>query len=263
MRGLWIYLICILVNTGLVITYRLLRKRARKLYADCDVGEASGKRTGKRFAEELLAENGVEAGVQPVVGQISDNFIPNKPKVRINVHICKTCSVLGLAVAAHDVAHVLQYLEHPTAVRTWRFFHKVTSWTPLVGILILLIVIPFWILGTSGAGGMMIAGFLLYIAPLVFHLSTLSVQYRANRRAERMLIQDGRLSAAELGTANRVLQSLAFQHVLQAMQVMSISPWHTWLKAASMRRKWYFWMSDYYGEYQELYEEYLGQESIY
>lgn len=240
MHGLWICLICILVDTGLTFFTRHLRKRAKKVYVAYDAQKVSGGMTGKQFAEKLVADYDICYAVQPIQGMVSDNFSPNEPRFSMNVHVCSSCSVLALAVAAHDTAHVLQYMEHPFGYRLWNYFCKVIRWAPWIGIPFLLWGFPLSFVEEWKYIGLIIIGMFLRVSPLLFHLLTLPMQYGANRRAKRMLADGGDLTSDEIGAANEVLRNLA-------LQWLSRSPWKWWMK--KYRRDAYGERAEYYREF--------------
>ena len=76
--------------------------------------------TGVQLANELLRKNGISMPVTQVSGSLTDHFDPKNQVVGLSQSVYNFDSVSALAVAAHEIGHVLQYNEdyRPMKMRT-------------------------------------------------------------------------------------------------------------------------------------------------
>lgn len=175
--------------------------------------------TGYDAAKRLLRANGInDIGIGRVKGMLSDHYHPTKKIVNLSEDVFGSDSVAAVAVAAHEIGHVVQkkrgYL--PYKLRT--------------------ILVPITNLGTRLALPLVLVGVLLdafvtvtqyadigyYLALVgvaayglstVFALVTLPVEFDASRRAKKMLVEEGILSEDELPYAREMLSAAAQTYV--------------------------------------------------
>jgi Zn-dependent membrane protease YugP len=66
--------------------------------------------SGRDMARRIMSINGVtDVAVEPVDGVLSDHYDPRSRKVRLSQHNFSEGSIASIAVAAHEVGHVLQH----------------------------------------------------------------------------------------------------------------------------------------------------------
>src|SRR5919204_5123697 len=71
---------------------------------------ASNGLTGRDMARQIMLRNGVTGvEVEPVQGMLSDHYDPRSRKVRLSGPNYSGDSISSIAVAAHEVGHVLQH----------------------------------------------------------------------------------------------------------------------------------------------------------
>ena len=70
-------------------------------------------------AQEMLWDNGSSVTVQPVQGTLTDHYDPRNGTVGLSTEVYNSSSVAALAIAAHEIGHVLQYQEDYAPIR-WR-----------------------------------------------------------------------------------------------------------------------------------------------
>ena len=63
-------------------------------------------------AQEMLLDNGSGVTVQPVQGTLTDHHDPRSGTVGLSTEVYNSASVAALAIAAHEIGHVLQYQEN-------------------------------------------------------------------------------------------------------------------------------------------------------
>ena len=77
--------------------------------------------TGRDMARQIMQRNGVtDVEVEAVSGMLSDHYDPRTRKVRLSEPNYSGHSISSIAVAAHEVGHVLQHHEgyFPLAFRS-------------------------------------------------------------------------------------------------------------------------------------------------
>ena len=175
--------------------------------------------SGYDTARRLLRVNGItDISVGRVRGTLSDHYHPTKKIVNLSDSTYGSVSVGAVAVAAHEIGHVVQkkkgYL--PYKIRT--------ALVPVVNIGSRL-ALPLVILGmlldlfvyaegeTTLGFVMAMVGIALYGSAFLFQLVTLPVEYNASRRAKRMLREEGILTDEELYGADKVLDAAALTYV--------------------------------------------------
>lgn len=176
--------------------------------------------TGAQLADELLYKNGLNLPVIQVSGSLTDHFNPKEQTVGLSEAVFGSSSVSALAVAAHEIGHVLQYQEDYRPMRLRSVILPVASIGSTIG--------PFLVLGGvviavisahSGNFGyyVALAGVALYVMMFLFQLITLPVEFNASKRGLAMLLDGGYLAEEELPGAKKMLRAAAMTYVLAAL----------------------------------------------
>lgn len=173
--------------------------------------------TGADAARRLLAlycEEKIRLG--KIGGRLSDHYHPAKGIVNLSDSY-DSASVSAVAVAAHEIGHVMQ---KQTGFGLYRLR---TALVPVVNVgsrlavpLVLVGLLLDWFAMTSSPDiGFNIAmiGVVLYGGSLLFALVTLPVELDASRRAKEMLISAGILTADELPGAEKVLSAASLTYL--------------------------------------------------
>lgn len=172
--------------------------------------------TGRDMARRIMNINGVsDVEVEPVQGVLSDHYDPGARKVRLSQHNFNESSIASIAVAAHEVGHVLQHHSgyFPLTLRA--------GMVPVVGIATMAATPLFFIgllFNTSMpfAGLLMDIGIALFAGAVLFHLVTLPVEFDASRRALAQLTNTGAVRPEEVSGAKKVLDAAALTYVAAA-----------------------------------------------
>ena len=185
-------------------TYHALRDVPTRSYA-----------TGYDTAVKLLRANGItDISIGRVRGMLSDHYHPTKRIVNLSEDVYGSASVAAVAVAAHEIGHVVQK-QHgyiPYKIRT--ALVKVTNIGSFLALPLVLIGVALDLFVYYNQGSMLgyylaLSGVCLYGLSTVFALVTLPVEYDASRRAKKMLVEEGILTEAELPYAERMLSAAA------------------------------------------------------
>ena len=175
--------------------------------------------TGYDTAQRLLRRGGVtDISVGRVRGHLSDHYHPTRKQVNLSDSVYGSDSIAAVAVAAHEVGHVMQkksgYL--PYKLRT--ALVKVTNIGSMLAVPLVLLglVLDFFVIATENSNvGFYVAltGVVLYGLSFIFALVTLPVEFNASRRAKKMLISEGVLTQDELPYADKMLDAAAQTYV--------------------------------------------------
>jgi len=176
--------------------------------------------TGRDMARQIMQRNGVtDVTVEPVEGTLSDHYDPRSHTVRLSASNYAGGSVASIAVAAHEVGHVLQHHEGyvPLQLRS--------GIAPVVGIASTA-AFPLFLIGLLIGPRMPFSGFLMdlgivfFAGAVAFHLITLPVEFDASKRALAQLTSTGALQPQEVDGAKKVLDAAALTYVAAAAVAM-------------------------------------------
>jgi len=172
--------------------------------------------TGRDMARTIMTRNGIsDVEVEAVGGVLSDHYDPRSKKVRLSQPNYEGRSLASIAVAAHEVGHVLQHHQGyaPLAIRS--------AIVPVAGLGSTLAFPLFFIgflFGGHGVLGrtLMDVGILFFAGAVLFQAVTLPVEFDASRRAMVQLTETGALAPEEVAGAKRVLDAAALTYVAAA-----------------------------------------------
>lgn len=183
-------------------------------HAQQKIGTKS-RMTGYDTALRLLRANRIDdISVGRVKGELTDHYHPTKKQVNLSETVYGNDSVAAVAVAAHEIGHVLQKKKGflPYKIRSFlvpvvNFGSRLALPLVLVGLLLEL----FVGLNQGNDIGYIFAlvGVGLYGLSTLFALATLPVEYDASRRAKKMLLAEGILTKDELPHAEKMLSAAA------------------------------------------------------
>jgi Zn-dependent membrane protease YugP len=213
----YIYLFLLL---GVMLLSLIAQGREQRVFNKyAQVPSRSGV-TGARLAEELLYRNGINFPVQAVSGSLTDHFDPKNQVVGLSEPVYGSSSVSALAVAAHEIGHVLQYNEGYGPMRLRSVILPAANIGCRIGPYLVLggLLLSYLARGTGNAGWYIaLVGVGLYVMMLLFQLITLPVEFNASKRGLSMLVDGGYLEEDELPGAKMMLRAAAMTYVLAAL----------------------------------------------
>ena len=175
---------------------------------------AANGRTGREMALAIMARNGIsDVTVEEVGGMLSDHYDPRIKKVRLSEHNYRDDSISAIAVAAHEVGHVLQHAQGyaPLAIRT--AVAPVAQIGSFAAFPLFMIGLIF---GGPMAKSLMDLGILFFTGAVLFQVVTLPVEFDASKRALAQLTESGAVMPEEVGQARQVLDAAALTYVAAA-----------------------------------------------
>lgn len=176
--------------------------------------------TGAHLAQELLYRNGLSLPVQQVSGSLTDHYDPRNQTVGLSEAVYGSSSVSALAVAAHEIGHVLQYNEDYAPMRLRSVILPAANIGCRVGPYLVIggLLLSAIAQGTGNAGYYIaLVGVGLYVMMLLFQLVTLPVEFNASKRGLSMLTEGGYIDEEELPGAKKMLRAAAMTYVLAAL----------------------------------------------
>ena len=172
--------------------------------------------SGRDMARQIMQRNGItDVAVEAVSGELSDHYDPAARKVRLSESNYAGDSISSIAVAAHEVGHVLQHHQgyFPLQIRSSMApsvgFASTAAWPLFIIGLLIGPRMPF-------SGLLMDVGIALFAGAVLFHIITLPVEFDASKRALAQLTETGAVQPQEVAGAKQVLDAAALTYVAAA-----------------------------------------------
>lgn len=174
--------------------------------------------TGYDTAVKLMDANNISGiSIGRTSGKLTDYFHPKRKVVNLSDSTYSANSVAAVAVAAHEMGHVMQQ-------KTGFLLYKIrAAIVPIVNfgsymsfpLVIVGVIIDVIMANSNPDLGFNIAlvGVILYGGSLLFALITLPVEIDASRRAKKMLLSEGILTQEEIPGASKVLSAAALTYL--------------------------------------------------
>ena len=175
--------------------------------------------TGRETAEWLMRANGVrDISIGKTGGTLTDHYHPTKKIVNLSDSTYASNSIAAVAVAAHEIGHVMQKKD------SYWLYNVRTAVVPVANfgtflafpLVLLGLLLDYFVAATADSGvGFYLAmiGVALYGASFLFALVTLPVELDASRRAKKMLLAARILKEDELPAASEVLSAAALTYL--------------------------------------------------
>lgn len=171
--------------------------------------------TGYDTAYRLMRNNGVyDVSIGRVRGSLSDHYDPTKEIVNLSESTYGYASVGSVAVAAHEIGHVMQKQEGYLPYQIRNFLVPISNFGARFALPVVLVGFLIDFFGYyQGATWLIYAGIALYGLSTLFMLVTLPVEFNASRRALKMLVSENILAKDEIHGARQVLSAAAMTYV--------------------------------------------------
>lgn len=210
---------------GVYVSYETLMLALIVVFILSLIAQGKVKRVFKRYntlpgarnipasqaAQEMLSDNGSGVAVQPVQGSLTDHYDPRSDTVGLSTEVYSSTSVAALAIAAHEIGHVLQYQEDYAPIKWRTTVLPVANLGATFGPYMILIGLFMNIYPLA------VVGLALYGAMFLFQLVTLPVEFNASRRGLELLDRGGYIDYADRSAAQKVLSAAAWTYVLAAL----------------------------------------------
>jgi hypothetical protein len=188
--------------------------KVQHTYAKFQKVPAANGLTGRDMAAEIMRRNGVvDVAIEPVGGVLSDHYDPRAKKVRLSEANYHDRSIASIAVAAHEVGHVLQHAHGYVPLQLRSAIAPVAQFGSTLAF-------PLFFVGFVFGNGSLLwladLGILFFTGAVLFQVITLPVEFDASKRALAQLSETGALAPQEVGMAKQVLDAAALTYVAAA-----------------------------------------------
>ena len=181
--------------------------RVKNTYKKYSQEYASSGVTAANMAERMLSEHGSSVQVTMIPGSLTDNY-------SLSQSTYGSTSVAALAVAAHEIGHVMQHQEGYIPIKIRNAILPAASIGSTAAPYIV-------ILGAiMGSYNLAMIGVYLFLAMLIFQIVTLPVELNASSRGLEMLESGGYISYDQRGDAKAVLRAAAMTYIVAALSTL-------------------------------------------
>ena len=169
---------------------------------------ATTRLTGFDVAQLIMRRQGVsDVNVEMTQSLLGDHYDPRSKTVRLSPTVYNTNSIASIAIAAHEVGHVLQDHEG------YAFLKLRNSMLPLAvisgNLAWIVIIIGFF----ASSLNLIYIGLLMLGVIAFFQLVTLPLEYDASARANRLLVEEGIIGFEDLPYVKKMLNAAALTYV--------------------------------------------------
>ena len=178
--------------------------------------------TGAQAAADVLRCAGITGvAIEPGKGILTDHYDARHKVLRLRPDVYYGQSLAALGLAAHEAGHALQdatgypLLGLRNGLVPLASFGSYMSWFLILAGCTLVVVQPLW------SKPVLLLGMSVFSVTVVCQLLHLPVECDANRRAGRMLVHAGMVTAPEDALVQRVLQAAALTYVAAPLT----APW--------------------------------------
>ena len=197
----------ILVLIGIVISM-LAQANVQKAFAKYSKIKTKKQITGRQAADYIIDTRGYnDIKIKQINNAMGDYFNPATKEVALSPESMRDTSIASVAVAAHELGHVIQYKEGymPLQIKSWlvpavNFGSKLSFPVIFLGMIL-------------SRQNLLNIGLVLFALTLIFQIVTLPVEFNASRRALQVLEESGMLIGEENGHAKAMLKAAAFTYV--------------------------------------------------
>ena len=212
------YLLFLLILLPCLALSAWASARVNTVYSKYDRVPTRSCMTGYDAATRLMRNRGVnDIAVNRVEGKLTDHYHPSKREVNLSMSSFGSTSVAAVAVAAHEVGHVMQKKSGYVPYKIRNVLVPITnvgSRLALPVIIVGLLLDLLWATAPLPYGQYVVyVGIGLFGLSTLFMLVTLPVEFNASSRAKKMLLEDGILTQDELPAARKVLSAAALTYV--------------------------------------------------
>ena len=197
----------ILVLIGIVISM-LAQANVQKAFAKYSKIKTKKQITGRQAADYIIDTRGYnDIKIKQINNAMGDYFNPATKEVALSPESMKDTSIASVAVAAHELGHVIQYKEGymPLQIKSWlvpavNFGSKLSFPVIFLGMIL-------------SRQNLLNIGLILFALTLVFQIVTLPVEFNASARALQVLEESGMLIGEENAHAKAMLKAAAYTYV--------------------------------------------------
>lgn len=164
--------------------------------------------TGSKAAQMVLDYNNYnDISIKRVRGSLSDYFNPMSKEVALSDTSFEDSSIASLAVALHEIGHVIQFKEGYLPLKIKSYIVPAVNFGSKLSLPVLLAGVFF------SQQNLVNIGLALFSLTLLFQIVTLPVEFNASRRAIVALERTHILDESEIPGARDMLKAAALTYV--------------------------------------------------
>lgn len=216
---MYFYLLFLLILLPFIGFSAWASAKVNTTYSKYDKVANSSRMTGYDTAVRLMQRRSVnDISVNRVNGSLTDHYNPTKKQVNLSMSTYGSASLASVAVAAHEIGHVMQKKTGYVPYKIRNVLVPLTNIGSRLALPVIIagILLDAFLWGTQGLNygeWIVYAGIAMYGLSTLFMLVTLPVEFNASRRAKKMLVEDGILTEEEVPAASKVLTAAALTYV--------------------------------------------------
>ena len=222
---MYYYLLFLLLLLPCLAFSAIASAKVHSTFSAFDKVANRSRMTGYDTATLLMRNRGVhDISVNRVRGRLSDHYHPAKKQVNLSESTYGSASVAAVAVAAHEIGHVMQKQSGYLPYKIRNFLVPVTNLGSRLAfpVIIVGILLDFFAATVVPIGEYLVyAGIALYGLSTLFMLVTLPVEFNASHRALVTLESRDILSQQEMQGARSVLTAAALTYVAALVQSLA------------------------------------------
>ncbi|MGG5357900.1 MULTISPECIES: zinc metallopeptidase [unclassified Enterococcus] len=202
----------ILVIIGLVIS-GAASAYVNSTFHKYDKMRSKNNVTGVQAAQYILKSQNInDVGVQPISGNLTDNYNSGNKILSLSQSTAQSTSVAAIGVAAHECGHAVQDAVGYAPLRIRAALVPVANFGSMISFPLIMVGVLF-----SWNATLINIGIFAFSLALLFQLVTLPVEFNASRRALQILSDGGFLTEEEVPAARHVLFAAALTYVAAAL----------------------------------------------
>ncbi|EPH93706.1 putative neutral zinc metallopeptidase [Enterococcus faecalis 13-SD-W-01] len=202
----------ILVIIGLVIS-GAASAYVNSTFHKYDKMRSKNNVTGVQAAQYILKSQNInDVGVQPISGNLTDNYNSGNKILSLSQSTAQSTSVAAIGVAAHECGHAVQDAVGYAPLRIRAALVPVANFGSMISFPLIMVGVLF-----SWNATLINIGIFAFSLALLFQLVTLPVEFNASRRALQILSDGGLLTEEEVPAARHVLFAAALTYVAAAL----------------------------------------------
>lgn len=215
------YLVSIIILLPAILISAWASGRVYSTFHKFDRYPTASDWTGSDVARMLLERNKIYGvSVVPGKGVLTDNFNPSNMSVTLSQSTYSSNSIAAVAVAAHEIGHVIQREEGYGPYKLRSILVPITNFGSRIAIpLVIVGIILEFLLAVTAIGNVIVfIGVCAYGLSFLFTLITLPVELNASKRARELLVETGVLTTKqEIKGAKKVLSAAAMTYIASAL----------------------------------------------
>lgn len=167
--------------------------------------------TGAQAAKAMLDGAGVTGvEIKRVPGRLSDHYNPVNRTLALSEPVFGTPSIAAVGVACHEAGHAIQHAKAYKPMWIRSILVKPASLGSMLGFYGMMIGLFI------SSMQLFMVGVILFCGLLAFQLVTLPVEFDASKRAKKLAVEYGIVSAQERQGMDKVLNAAALTYVAAA-----------------------------------------------